>query len=70
MATQSIEVKIPLEGISTGKSAPTFMSAGFAGETCRDATRALSSLLGKVTSDVATGECLEEPNLEELNEGG
>lgn len=68
---RTIRVKIPRDGISTGKSTIKFETQGFQGNACSLATQGLiASLGGQVLTDEATAEMYEEEQQHErLNNG-
>lgn len=70
--SQTITVKIPRDGISTGKAKIAIESEGFRGETCKEATKLFEQCLGTtVFEDVSTAEMYEtEGNVEWVQEGG
>lgn len=68
--TQTIEVTIPKAGIATGAKSMKFETKGFVGDTCKNATKALENMLGRVLQDSPTFEQIDPPMQEHLHEGG
>lgn len=68
---KTIEILVPLEGISTGKKQPKLETFGFVGESCKTATEAYEKALGAVMNEDIKPEMYEtETGVERLQEGG
>ncbi len=68
---KTINVDVPLKGISTGARSTKIETTGFVGTTCQDATKFLAGL-GTVLKDEATDEMYQQENIHEhlSNDGG
>lgn len=48
---RTIQMTIPLKGISKGQRKPSYETAGFTGESCRTATEAFEQALGSTVDE-------------------